>query len=79
MTLSVETQRLIQERMKKGGYPTVDHLVQAAIGALDEFDAQPLDEAALDAIDRAESQIERGEDRDWEGVKAELRRKFLDK
>ena len=40
---------------------------------LDQVEPEELDEKTLAAIDRAEAQIERGEFRDWEDVKAELR------
>ena len=75
ISLSPETQRLIEERMKRDGYPTADDVVRAALELLDQQDE--LDDETLAAIDRAEEQIERGEYRDWKGVSSELRRKYL--
>jgi Arc/MetJ-type ribon-helix-helix transcriptional regulator len=77
MTLKEETAASLEERMKRGGYPTVDDLVQAALQALDELEGEELDEETLDSIDRADEQIARGEYRDWEDVKAELRAKYI--
>lgn len=45
--------------------------------SLDECQSKALDEEILAAIDRAEEQIARGEYRDWEEVKSELRAKYL--
>ena len=59
ITLSPETQKLIEERMKQDGYPSADDVVLAALELLDQ--KEPLDEQTLAAIDRAESQIEAGE------------------
>lgn len=36
---------------------------------LDLASGEPLDEATLDALDRAEDQAERGEEQDWEDVR----------
>lgn len=78
LTISPETQKLIEERMKNGTYPSVDDLVYAALTALTELENLPLDDETLAAIDRAEEQIARGEYRDWDDVKAELRSKYLE-
>ena len=77
ISLNPDTQRLIEERMKQGGYRTADDLVHAAIDALDETEVLPLDEEILDAIDRAEAQIERGEYREWSEVRQEFRSRCL--
>jgi len=79
LTIGQETQQRIEQRMKKGGYPTIDELVHAALTALDELEAEPLDGPTLDAIDRAEAQIARGEHRDWQDVKSELQAKYFGK
>ena len=36
--LSAETQRLIDERMKRGGYATADDVVAAALASLDQHE-----------------------------------------
>jgi Arc/MetJ-type ribon-helix-helix transcriptional regulator len=74
IALSPETRKLIEERVLRDGYENADALIRAA---LDTLDQQPeLDDETLNAIDRADEQIERGEYRDWEEVAAELRRKY---
>jgi putative addiction module CopG family antidote len=79
ISLSSDTQRLIEERMKQGGYRTADDLVHAAIDALDETEVPQLDEEILDAIDRAEAQIERGEVMEINDVRQEFRARFKSK
>ena len=75
ISLSPETQKLIEDRMSRDGYPTADDVVRAALELLDQHDG--LDEETLAAIERGEQEIERGEYRDWQVVEAELRRKYL--
>ena len=77
IALSPETQKLIQEKLRGGDYRSADDLVRAAMAALDELDAHGLDEQALDAIDRAEEQIDRGEVHDWKDVREQVRARFL--
>jgi Arc/MetJ-type ribon-helix-helix transcriptional regulator len=79
LSLSRETQQLIEERMRKGGYTSPDDLVRIALEVLDQVERDQFDEETLAAIDRAEDQIERGACRDWDEVKAELRAKYLGK
>jgi Arc/MetJ-type ribon-helix-helix transcriptional regulator len=75
LSLNAETQRLIEERMRLGGYSSADDLVRVALNVLDQVEIGELDEDTLDAIDRAEDQIERGEYRPLEDVRAEFRAK----
>ena len=35
-SLNAETQRLIEDRMKRGGYPTPDDLIVAALASLEQ-------------------------------------------
>ena len=77
--LSPETQRLLEDKLNHGGYGTADEMVRAALGALDELEGRDLDPETLDAIDRAEDQIERGEVHDWRDVREQVRRQFLGK
>lgn len=79
LSLSTETQQLIEARMRKGGYTSPDDLVRVALEVLDQVEPDELDEETLDAIDRAEDQLECGEGRDWDEVEAELRAKYLGK
>jgi antitoxin ParD1/3/4 len=77
ISLSSETQKLIEERMQRDGYPSADDVIRAALDLLDQ--RETLDDETLNAIDRAEEQIERGDYRDWKEVSAELRKKYLAK
>ncbi|HSU66910.1 MAG TPA: hypothetical protein VLJ39_08570 [Tepidisphaeraceae bacterium] len=79
MVLSSQTQKLLEDRMQRGGYPSLDALLHAALVALDEIESEPLDEETLAVLEQREAEIERGEYRDWEEVKAELRAKYLGK
>ena len=77
IALSPETQRLLEDKLAGGGYSSADEVVRAAFGALDELQARELDQETLDAIDRAEAQVERGEVHDWKDVRERVRRQFL--
>jgi Arc/MetJ-type ribon-helix-helix transcriptional regulator len=77
ISLSTETQKLLEERLRSGEYRSADEVVQAALEALTEVQAHALDDETLDAIDRAEDQIERGEVHDWKDVRENIRAKFL--
>jgi Arc/MetJ-type ribon-helix-helix transcriptional regulator len=68
--LSPKTQKLLEERLKEGPFESADELVYAALEALD---CATLDEETLDALDRAEEQIERGEYHEWDAVKEQLK------
>ena len=74
ITLSQETQRLLEEQLKRGHYGSTDELLQAALLALDE--PGDLDQATLEAIDKAEEEIERGEFVDWDDVRDDIRAEF---
>jgi putative addiction module CopG family antidote len=77
IALSPETQKLLEEKLKSGEYRSPDEVVHAALEVLNEFEAHVLDGDTLDAIDRAEDQIERGEVHDWKDVREQVRAKFL--
>jgi Arc/MetJ-type ribon-helix-helix transcriptional regulator len=81
IVLTPETQRLIEERMKRDGYATADDVVRIALQTLDQADGdtlESLDPDTLAAIERAEAQSARGEGRPWEEVRKELQAKYLD-
>jgi len=80
ITLTPQTQKLVEERMKRGGFATPDDLVRIALETLDRVEGEAyedLNDDARQAIERAEAQSARGEGRPWEDVKAELRARFL--
>ncbi|MCL2648646.1 MAG: hypothetical protein FWD61_16855 [Phycisphaerales bacterium] len=77
VTLSPQTNRLLQQKLSTGSYRSADDVLLAALEALDAADH--LDRSALDAIDRAEDQIERGQVREWKDIREQVRAKFLGK
>lgn len=80
ITLSPETQRLIEERMKQTGLSTADELVRIALQTLEQVrgeDYQDLDSQTRAAIEEGEAQYQRGEGRPWEEVREELRARFI--
>lgn len=77
INLSPQTQKLLEEKLSSGAYRSADDVVHAALEALNELDACGLDDETLDAIDRAEDQIERGDIRDWKDVREQVRARFL--
>lgn len=82
IVLSPATQKLLEERMKKGGYSTPDEVMRVALEKWDIEDAGPdeeLDDEALAAIEEGLGQAERGECRTLEDVRAEFRAKGLSK
>lgn len=80
ISLKPETQALIEEMMRRDGYPSADDVVHAALRMLDEQGEQgELDDETLAAIEEGEAQIERGEYHDWAEVSAKLRSKYLGK
>lgn len=78
MSLSRETQKLIEDRMKRSGYPTADDVVRVALETLEHFEAAGPDDDTWAAIDRAEAQFERGEGVPADEAFERLRRKHLD-
>ncbi len=77
ITLSTDTQKLLEEKLKTGGYRSADEVVRAALQALSELESLELDDDTLDAIDRAEDEIDRGDVREWKDVRDAVRAKFL--
>jgi Arc/MetJ-type ribon-helix-helix transcriptional regulator len=80
VSLTPETQRLIEERMKQDGFASADELVRVALQTLDQVrggDYDELDAETRAAIEQAEAQFARGEARPWEEVRAELRARFI--
>lgn len=79
ISLSPETQKLIEERMKENGCHSADELVRVALDALEQSrgeDFEELDPEIRAAIDEAEEQYARGEGMPLDEAFAELRRKY---
>jgi Arc/MetJ-type ribon-helix-helix transcriptional regulator len=75
VTLSPQTQKLLEERMKEGDYASPDDIIRVALETLEGEAIEDLDPQTLEAIDRAEAQAERGEGISIDQARAELRRK----
>lgn len=76
ITLNLETERLLEARLRSGGFSSVDAVVVAALNALSELEAVGLDNAALEAIDEAEEQIDCGAVHNWNDVREQVRTTF---
>jgi Arc/MetJ-type ribon-helix-helix transcriptional regulator len=75
ISLSEETQKLIERQMKQDGYGNADELVRDAIqffGAGAGFDRDD-----IAAMEESKNQIASGQDMDWKEVSASLRKKYL--
>ncbi len=75
ITLTPETERLVQEKIQRGQYASVDALVQEAVYRLVEENEEELQETRA-AIDGALEQSRRGEGRPAEEVFEEIRAKY---
>jgi Arc/MetJ-type ribon-helix-helix transcriptional regulator len=77
ITLDAQTQKLLEERMREGGYASENDALRAGLELLAREEIPPLDDETLDAIDEAEDEIERGETIDAREALAKLRREYL--
>jgi Arc/MetJ-type ribon-helix-helix transcriptional regulator len=83
ISLSAETQKLLEEQMNKGCFATADEAMQAALRTLEETrhvdDYEDLSPGTRSAIEEAEAQCERGEGRPWQEVRSEILARFVPK
>jgi len=82
ISLSAETQRLIEEQMRETGVNTADELVKVALQTLHQTRGEgfeELDSATRAAIEEGLAQAERGEGQAWEDVRENLRARFIDR
>lgn len=82
ISLSPETQRLLEEQLKRGQYSSADELLRAALQTFDQtetFDYEDLDPETRAAIEEGEAQFQRGEGRPWDEVREEIRARFIKK
>ena len=63
VTLTPESEALVQRKVDAGGYTTVDEVIQAALRLLDEHDRKLAELRAAIAV--ADEQIERGQVKEW--------------
>jgi Arc/MetJ-type ribon-helix-helix transcriptional regulator len=81
MNISVdkpELEKFIDEKIRSGQFSSPAEVIEAGLARLmlDPI-SDDLDEQDLNAIEESEQQIDRGEDRDWRDVSAQLRKKYL--
>jgi hypothetical protein len=82
ISLSPETQRLIEERMRQADIPSADELVRVALDALDRMGTvaeepdDDLDDETWEAIERADAEYERGGGIPLDEAFAQLRKKY---
>jgi predicted transcriptional regulator len=78
IVLSPETQKLLEDCMRKGSYSTPEETVRAALETLDQVESyDEIDDATLAAIEEGLAQVDSGEVRPLEEVRAEFRAKGL--
>ena len=82
ITLSPDTQKLIEEQMKATGVRSADELVRVALQTLRQVsgeDFESLDPDTRAAIEEGLEQADRGEGRPWEDVREQIRARFINK
>ena len=77
ISISPQTQRLLEERMKERADSSPDDVIRAALETLESQALEDLDPETLAAIDRAEEGIAGGEGMPADEAFAQLRRKYL--
>jgi Arc/MetJ-type ribon-helix-helix transcriptional regulator len=80
INISPQTQKLLEEQMKKGNFSDPDDVLRIALQTLEQTQGTPYEDLDPDtraAIEEAEAEFQRGEARPWEEVKAEIRARFI--
>jgi Arc/MetJ-type ribon-helix-helix transcriptional regulator len=77
VALSAETQALIEERIKQGGYSTADDVVRVALDVLHQVEDEQIDDGDIANIRHAIEQMKRGETIDWKQFSGQIRKKYL--
>jgi Arc/MetJ-type ribon-helix-helix transcriptional regulator len=73
--LSPETQALIEERMKRGGYSSADDMVRVALDVLNQVEHEPIDDREIADIRASLDQMKRGQIVDWKHFSSQHRAK----
>ena len=76
ISLTPQTQRLLEEQMRKHGYANADETVRIALEKLDQEIGEyieDMDPETQAAIENGLNQADRGEGRPWEQVREEIR------
>lgn len=77
--LNPELEKFVDEKVKTGQFGSREEVIEAGLARL-MLDPEPeLDEETLSELAEGEAQIDHGESRPWEEVKAELVAKYLRK
>ncbi len=71
-----ELAKFIDEQVKSGLYPTPDAAIEAAVERMMDASNDELDDDTIDAINRAEEQLDRGEGIEFQEFAAKMRQKF---
>jgi len=72
-----ELAKFIDEQVRAGNYPSAEAAVEAAVEQMMlGGEGEELDDETIEAINRAEEQIERGQGIDFKQFAAEMRKKF---
>ena len=82
ISISEETHRILEERMKSRGFASPDEAVRVALETLEDVEDVSIDELDADtqaAIERGIAESDRGEGRAWEEVREELLARYLKK
>ena len=61
LTLSPETEAIIQTRMERDGYPNADQMVRVALDVLRQVEDEPIDDREVAEIRASIAQMRRGE------------------
>jgi hypothetical protein len=75
--LSPETQKLVEEQMRRFGLATPEELIRVALEQMDQPAFGDDDPETMAAIEEGEAQLDRGEGRPWDQFRAELSKKLL--
>src|SRR5687768_7817157 len=80
VSLDPELAKFIEAQVRVGRYASPDAAVNAAVArfmAEEQLLAEELDDEDLAAINEGLAQLDRGEGRPWEDVRAELKARYL--
>jgi antitoxin ParD1/3/4 len=77
VALKPELQQFVEDQVRAGRFATIQEALEAAVARLMlDSDGADLDEATMDAIERAEAQFERGEGIPLDDAFVRLRQKY---
>jgi len=71
--LRPDIQRFIDEQVKSGKFPSPESVIEAAVGDMRDDLQIELDDDAIDAINQAEAQLDRGEGEELDSFRERMR------